>query len=455
MLVKTFLKFLDFFIPHELIEAWGYGEKQKARMIVVSGLFGLVVPFVLLHESSGFPKKFMLLFYCIWALSLYSIFAFRIFRPSLKVVGSICSLCLSLILIGFVVKHKIFFSATFGWFTSSVIVATFMVGWRWGLLNFSLLAGAIIYSHHEFSGTEVMIPEFWDETSWLANFKSDQILSLTFNTMMIFIFLFTKNKSEEEVLHSQELIRKQQESLFKEARMAELGKVAGGIAHEINNPITIIKANAQRVEKRLNTGDFDVTKLTYQIGKIVDTCDRISKIVEGLRNYSRDGSQDPIEDVPLKPLFEDIKEIFKESFKQNEIDVEVIIGTDDLAVNGRHSQIYQVLVNLINNAVDAIKNQSDKRITVSCKRSFPDKVLIEVIDSGKGIAKEVEEKVFLPFFTTKPIGVGTGLGLSISYGIIKDLGGRLYFDRSFGDSRFVIELSESKAEHSTKLPTSA
>ena len=122
----------------------------------------------------------------------------------------------------------------------------------------------------------------------------------------------------------------------------------------------------------------------------------------------------------------------------NEISFE-IIGQKDLKIKAKRVQIFQVLLNLINNSIDALEKCDTKIIIVELK-SEKNWNNISVIDSGLGIPKEIEKKIFLPFFTTKPFGKGTGLGLSISYKILQDHHGQLIVDRSSGDSRMTLKL---------------
>lgn len=441
--LDKFLYFIDAFIPKSMMKGLSYGDRQKARLIVTAGFFGLFVPFFLLNTSAEYPDRYIQIFYALWALAFYAMTAFRLFKSSLKVTGAICSLGLTLILMAFTFYHDIIFSTTFAWFTSSVLIGTFMVGWKWGLLNFFMLFGTLLASHSMFEGNGIVLPTFWNESAWIENLKGDQLLSLIFNTVMLMIFLYTKEKSEEELLETQETVRQQQETLFKKSRMAELGEVSGGIAHEINNPMTIIRANAQKIKRDVMRGDASPEKLTEMATKIESTCDRIVKIIEGLKNYSRDASQDPFEKVSLAQLLGDVKEIFQEKMHHKMIGFELPNVGDEVLLMGRYGQLYQVLVNLINNAIDALGDSDDpsskeKFIKLEYEMNIDDSISLRVIDTGPGIPKDLKEKVFQPFFTTKPLGKGTGLGLSISYGLMKEQGGALLYERLENETCFTL-----------------
>lgn len=438
-ILEFFLSIMDWFIPDSMMRELNVSEKQKARMIVIAGFFGLFVPIILLSVSNKYPERYLAIFGVLWLLALYALTSFKLWKASLKTSGAICSLGLTLILITFVHYHQFLFSGTQLWFPTAILLATVIVNLKWGLLNFGVILVSVIYHQVAYSEQGLTLPHFWEFDSWMSNYKGDQILALLFNTIMIGFFLYSKEKSDQELIESQKTILNQQEMIFKKSRMAELGEVSGGFAHEINNPMTVILANAQKIKRNIQKGNPDFEKINEMAHKIEKTGNRIGKIIDGLKHYSRDASNDPLEEVNLDALFRDVIEIFHEKMYQKQIVFDVSKDIQKESIIGVYGQIFQVLVNLINNAIDALDddNVSDKKISITCTGT-EGKILISVIDSGEGIPKEIEEKVFQPFFTTKPIGKGTGLGLSISYSLMQDLGGNLMFDRSQGDSRFVM-----------------
>ena len=224
--------------------------------------------------------------------------------------------------------------------------------------------------------------------------------------------------------------------------MAELGEVSGGIAHEINNPLTVIKANAQKINRELKCEGVSQEKIEKMANKIELTCDRIVKIIDGLKNYSRDASHDPLEKVSLSKLLGDIKEIFQEKTRYNMIEFILPQNNTNIFVKGRYGQLYQVLVNLINNSIyaqdDSEKVGTERYIKLQIEMNIDDSLSLKVIDSGPGIPLELKEKVFQPFFTTKPLGEGTGLGLSISYGLMREQNGALLYERINNETCFTL-----------------
>lgn len=436
-MLDFFLRIMDWFIPDHMMEKLNFTERQQARMIVVAGFFGLFVPVILVTVTDQYPERYFNLFGVLWLLALFALTSFKILRVSLKVSGAVCSLGLTLILITFVHFHQFLFTGTQLWFPTAILLATVIVNLNWGIFNFVIILISIIYHQEIFLARGLDLPSFWDYQSWMMNYRGDQILALLFNTIMISFFLYSKRKAEEELLESQKTILNQQEMIFKKSRMAELGEVSGGFAHEINNPMTVILANAQKIRRDIEKGNPNPEKILDMAKKIEKTGERIGKIIEGLKHYARDASNDPLEDVDISLLFGDVIEIFHDKMYQKEIEFEIAKEIPKEKIFGVYGQIFQVLVNLINNAIDAIEENDIKKIQITCTEE-EGKILINVIDSGEGIPKEIEEKVFQPFYTTKPIGRGTGLGLSISYSLMQDLGGTLKFDRTKGDSRFIM-----------------
>lgn len=221
-------------------------------------------------------------------------------------------------------------------------------------------------------------------------------------------------------------------------KMASLGEMASGIAHEINNPLAIIKMTALQMQKNIND---ESNVLKNGVAKIDSTVDRISKIIQGLRTFSRDGRNDPFEIVYFDHLIDDILSFCKERLKHHSITLIKEELDPNLVFEGRQIEISQVILNLLNNAIDAVDSLPDtnKWIRISAKNngSFLE---IKITDSGHGIPLETQSKMFQPFFTTKEIGKGTGLGLSLSLTIIKNHLGEIFLDNDSPNTCFVLRL---------------
>ncbi|RYZ88613.1 MAG: GHKL domain-containing protein, partial [Proteobacteria bacterium] len=232
----------------------------------------------------------------------------------------------------------------------------------------------------------------------------------------------------------------QREKLVASSKMSSLGEMAGGVAHEINNPLTIIIGHANRLRRRLERGVIEPAEMSVELTKIEATAHRIAKIIKGLRSFSRDSENDPMELTSVNQILDDTLELCQEKIKHNSI--KLSIGEVSQAkIRCRPGQISQVLLNLLSNATDAVEGLNDRWIKIETDTDEAlDEILISVTDSGYGIDKTIWDKLMQPFFTTKDVGKGTGLGLSISRGITEAHGGSLQYDRSSQHTRFLLRL---------------
>ncbi len=246
-----------------------------------------------------------------------------------------------------------------------------------------------------------------------------------------------------DVTHQHEIkqLKSDQEAqLASSSKMAALGEMAAGIAHEINSPLSVILGKATNLLKQLKSPTIDFEKFNIDLEKIQTTTLRIARVIEGLRRFSRSGDNDSLLPVSVSGIIEDAMALCSEKFRNHSIDLKINLSKDfSVQVNGRFTQLAQVLLNLLNNAYDAIETLPEKwvEISVNCEGDF---AVIRVTDSGYGIPPEVEKKLMQSFFTTKIAGKGTGLGLSISKGIIANHHGKFYYNNQSKRTQFVIEL---------------
>ena len=257
--------------------------------------------------------------------------------------------------------------------------------------------------------------------------------------ILLFGFDISERKKNEEI------IKLQQQQLFTQSQFSALGEMASGIAHEINNPLAIISASTAVIQQALKQKNLDKEFFKKIIIDVNSTVSRISKIIQGLRNISRDPNKDEFEMVVLPDLIEDVLALCREKFRGRGIDLRVN-GLEEfkaLPLELLKIQISQVILNLLNNSFDAIQSEDITDMWIELQvihHSEDDEVSIIVTDSGSGISKEIADKIFNPFFTTKDIGKGTGLGLSLSNAIIKRHKGQFYINHENSNTQFVIKI---------------
>lgn len=257
-----------------------------------------------------------------------------------------------------------------------------------------------------------------------------------------------KVKSEIELKNrNEELIKMQLDQseqtvkLIHTSRMAALGEMAAGIAHEINNPLMVISGNLQQLERKIaRNNNVENTTWLKHTGSSLQAINRVTKIINGLRLFSQQSDNLPRKNVSLNVIIEETLSFCGEMLKARYVRLEVD-NIPDVLIECHSVQISQVLINIIKNAEDAVKTQEDEHRWVKLRFETNNQaVLIHVSNGGNKIAKEITDKLFLPFFTTKPVGEGTGLGLSISKGIMQEHGGDLKFNDIENQTTFTISL---------------
>ncbi|MFN3396117.1 MAG: ATP-binding protein, partial [Thermodesulfovibrionales bacterium] len=233
-------------------------------------------------------------------------------------------------------------------------------------------------------------------------------------------------------------MKKLKEQLYHSDKLASLGLLVSGVAHEINNPLTGILAYAELLNMRVK--DEDVKK---DLEKILNSAERCKKIVENLLTFSR-------QKRPSRSL-ESINEIIDKAIelraywlRTSNIEIVRDYGHDIPTLYIDSQQIQQVILNIILNAEHAIVDSKKEMGMIRFSTFFDSKkqkVMVKITDNGKGIPSDIIHRIFDPFFTTKPVGIGTGLGLSISHGIIQEHGGSIQVESKIGEgTTFIIEL---------------
>lgn len=249
----------------------------------------------------------------------------------------------------------------------------------------------------------------------------------------------------EKMLQQRDDEREQlREQLYRAGRLAELGEMAAGFAHEINNPLQIMKSDQAYIEMLLQ--DFkkraaddlefqgDVDEITTSINQIKLQIDRCARITHSILTFGRAGNTE-VQNIDLAKFIPDVLTMIQKKIQLSNIALKINIPATRLIVHVDPGRLQQVVLNLLNNAIYAISEVSDGRageIVIACSPEGADKVRIAITDNGAGISEDQRKLIFTPFFTTKPAGSGTGLGLSVCHGIVNSMMGVLDFTSAKG-----------------------
>lgn len=240
-----------------------------------------------------------------------------------------------------------------------------------------------------------------------------------------------------EMRQLQEALEQEHLQAIQASKLATLGEMAAGVAHELNNPLAVIQGFSDLLAVRnKNAPDAVIAEAVSSINTAVE---RSAHIIKGLLRFARDTSQDDLELHSATELIDEALSLTRTRFENHGIDLQIEV-TSKLEMRCNAIGFSQILINLLQNAFDAIRDLESRWLRIEATDRENSTVELRVIDSGTGIDRETAERIFNPFFTTKDVGSGTGLGLSISRGIIEDLGGSLSLDTEAANTTFVIRM---------------
>lgn len=250
------------------------------------------------------------------------------------------------------------------------------------------------------------------------------------------IFDFTKRKRAEDQLEEK------QRSVNHQLKLASLGELAAGVAHEINNPLAILNNVLERIASQKEKDNLDKESLKTLIDYALDASNRIQKITSGLRTFTRADVQTSKKFNITEALSSTVS-LMTELYRSQDVEIEFENEDSEHYIFGNRGRLDQVLVNLVSNAKDAIGENANGKITIKLICDDDDCHII-VSDNGCGIPEEHKEKIFDPFFSTKEVGKGTGIGLSLANSIIQDHGGTIEFETSVSGTTFTARFPKYK-----------
>ena len=266
----------------------------------------------------------------------------------------------------------------------------------------------------------------------------------------LYAVAFVTDLTQLKIYESDIISLKNRVRLTQISKLASLGEMATGIAHEINQPLNIIRMSADAVTLMMEQGETSPDFLKTRMETIASQTQRAADIIERMRIFGRRPSEQTVEICPREAALA-ATGFFREQLRLQGIDLEVDLPDACRPVKGDLVQLEQVILNLLTNARDAIEdvvgeaNAGTHRITLRIEdRPTEDTIVLSVVDTGCGIREDVLPNLFDPFFTTKEVGKGTGVGLSISYGIVTAMGGSIAAENVDGGARFTVALPAAR-----------
>jgi C4-dicarboxylate-specific signal transduction histidine kinase len=249
-----------------------------------------------------------------------------------------------------------------------------------------------------------------------------------------------------EIQRREQELRDKQEQLVQAGKMATLGELTTGVAHELNNPLNNIGLFVGNVIDHVRLRRIDEERILHDLEKVMGQVKKATEIISHLRTFGR-AAPVSIEMVSMREVIERSLSLMREQLRLRQIDVRVgpFQGPDPVVI-GNSIQLEQVVINLLTNARDALEGAARKVVWIECSVVATTVVLV-VRDTGPGIPDGLEQRIFDPFFTTKEVGSGTGLGLSITYAILEDHGGTIAVENLPGEgASFRVELPLAAGE---------
>ncbi len=308
--------------------------------------------------------------------------------------------------------------------------------------NFSAVTGTMV-EEIEFKGenllyaTSIVKPKKWvlvireDATEQLTPLLRARFLAvmIALGGVLLIILgaVITTRSMMKELMQMERKKAASDEVAMQSSKMAALGKMAAGIAHEINNPLAVIGEKAGWMKDLLGMEDVATSEnfqeLSDAVNKIEYHVVRAKTVTHRLLGFAR--RMEPMEErLNINEILDESIDFLENDARYRSIDIQTNYAPDLPLTTTDQAQLQQVFLNIVNNAIDAIGKDGEITINTRAIRKN-NEICVEISDNGPGIPKDVLQKIFDPFFTTKEVGKGTGLGLSISYSIIEKLGGRI------------------------------
>ncbi len=324
--------------------------------------------------------------------------------------------------------------------TAYVVIFVIAVSIFLGIINYKIVTNPV---QKLSDGMEKVAGGDLEHSVKIDSIDEIGVLASTFNSMITDLKEAADQKArwtqtlEEEVAKKTEEIQRTQTGLIQTEKLASLGRMAAGVAHAINNPLTGVVTFSHLMKQRCEPGSDDAEDLDV----IIEQAERCAKIIKNLLTFARATPSEKGQ-IVVNNVISKTMTLVKNQEKFHNVKFHMDLTKDQLVANGDGTQFQQICLNMFLNAADAMKLRGD--ITIKSHQVEENgKPHAEIIfsDTGSGIKEENLPKLFEPFFTTKPVDKGTGLGLSITHGIVKHLGGSIRVESTLGEgTSFIVRL---------------
>ena len=259
--------------------------------------------------------------------------------------------------------------------------------------------------------------------------------------LIILTVVLTTQSMVKKLVEADRAVSEMHAQLVQSDKLAAMGKMAASIAHEVNNPLAVISEKTGWALDLLEEEDFQQSKnleeFRRSLRKIEEHVERARKVVHNMLGFAR-RMEPHIEDVDINQVIEQTVSLLENYARTSNIDIQTHFASDLPIIASDQAQLQQVFLNLVSNAIDAIRNGGSIEVNT---RQLDGNIYVNVKDNGPGMTPEMQKKIFEPFFTTKSDGEGTGLGLSVSLGIVEKMGGTITVESRIGEgSTFTVKL---------------
>ncbi len=297
-------------------------------------------------------------------------------------------------------------------------------------LIFSIICISLNELHHVYNHFVILlVPDELIQSYGIVNLFTLLLLQVA----LVYYFFMTTGKSRDELNKSHDDLKDTTAQLVHAEKMSALGEISAGVAHELNQPLNIIKIISQSLLRDIAKGRFKVEDVSGEMPEILNQVDRMAGIIDHMRLYSRKTGGTPNERLDFNEVINGAFTFIEQQLRNHNIEVVKDLSPNLPAVECDRVRMEQVIMNLVNNARHALESTGRDNLRIEV-RSFPsydgNDAIVEVVDNGPGVPDVLKNTIFKPFFTTRETGKGTGLGLAIVSKILEEHGATIVCDNT-------------------------